>query len=122
MPIRRKPINPIGHTGRLSEKRLGKTLGGRMTPASGAMLGAKGDIDLGSVLLEAKSTISDSLSLKFDWLAKISDEARRFGKTPALAISFVSGRGVAFPDGEWVMLPRDVFQEILDAHAVQKGE
>ena len=86
------------------------------------MLGAKGDIDLGPVLLEAKSTISDSLALKFDWLAKIADEARRVGKTPALAVSFVSGRGVPFPDGEWVMLPRDVFKEIVDGHVVQEGE
>jgi hypothetical protein len=119
---RRKPVNPIGHAGRLSEKRLGKQLGGRLTPASGAMLGAKGDIDLGSVLLEAKSTILDSLSVKFDWLDKISKEARSVGKTPALAISFVGVSGKPWPDGEWVMLPRDVFKEIVDGHAVQEGE
>jgi hypothetical protein len=119
---RKKPINPIGHAGRLSEARLAKKLGGKAQPASGAMLGAKGDIDLGPVLLEAKSTISDSLSVKFDWLAKIAQEARNVGKTPALAISFIALSGKAWPDGEWVALPRHVFQELLDEHGVQKGE
>ena len=119
---RRKPINPIGHAGRLSEKRLGKALGGRLTPASGAMLGAKGDIDLGPVLLEAKSTINDSLALQYAWLAKIAKEALSLGKTPALAVSFVSEQGGVYPFGDWVMMPRDVFKEIVDGHVVQEGE
>ena len=119
---RKKPINPIGHAGRLSEARLAKNLGAKAQPAYGAMLGAKGDIDLGPVLLEAKSTISDSMSLQFVWLHKIADEARRAGKTPAVAISFVTQLGKSYMDGEWVMLPRDVFKEIVDGHVVQEGE
>jgi hypothetical protein len=119
---RRKPLNPIGGTGRLSEARLSKQLGGRLTPASGAMLGAKGDIDLGSVLMEAKSTISETMALKFDWLSKISQEARNVGKTPALAVSFVNQQGKPWMDGDWVMLPRHVFKEILDGHGVQESE
>ena len=118
---RRKPLNPIGGIGRLSETRLAKQLGGRLTPASGALF-SKGDIDLGPVLLEAKSTIKDSLSVKFDWLSKIAQEARNVGKTPALAISFVAVSGKAWPDGEWVCLPRQAFEEILNGDALQEGE
>jgi Holliday junction resolvase len=112
--LRRREEHKIGKAGRASEKRLIKQLGGRGRPASGAMVGAKGDIDLGTVLLEAKSTTSASISVKHDWLAKIAHEARSEGKTPALSISFVGvGGGPAFHDGEWVMIPRYKFEEML---------
>ncbi|MFI5102878.1 MAG: hypothetical protein ACHP9V_05855 [Terriglobales bacterium] len=110
----KKPSNPIGRTGRLSEKRLAKKLGGRQTPASGAMIGAKGDISFEKLLMEAKSTTNDSMSLKFEWLAKIAAEARNMGKTPALAVSFVTPTGHDWPDGDWVMVPMDVFKELFD--------
>jgi hypothetical protein len=113
MMRRKAPINPIGHTGRLSEKRLGKQIGARATPASGAMLGAKGDLDLGNVLMEAKSTIKDSMTLHFDWLMKIEGEARRMGKTPALAISFVKCSGGVWPGGDWVMIPVETAVELF---------
>lgn len=52
----RRNQHKIGKPGRKSEQRLTRELGGRGRPASGAMEGAKGDIDLGPILLEAKST------------------------------------------------------------------
>lgn len=75
------------------------------------MEGAKGDIDLGTVLMEAKSTTSSSLGVKHEWLAKISREARQEGKTPALAISFVTPDGNPTVDGDWVAVPRHVWEE-----------
>ena len=70
--LRRKPGPPIGAAGRASEKQLTRQLGGKARPASGAMEGAKGDIDLDSILLEAKSTVKDGMRVQLDWLAKIS--------------------------------------------------
>jgi hypothetical protein len=111
--LRRLDKHKIGKAGRASEKRLAKTLQARARPASGAMEGAKGDIDLNDVLLEAKSTTTDSMGLKFEWLSKISREAVREGKSPALMISFVGQDGRPFMNGEWVCVPRHVWDAKL---------
>jgi hypothetical protein len=104
----------IGDAGRASEKRLGKKMGGRLRPVSGAMTGAKGDIDLGDVLMEAKSTITDSLTVHFAWLAKIEGEALRAGKKPALGISFTKMSGASWPGGDWVCVPLADFLELMN--------
>lgn len=111
--LRRKQQHKIGKAGRNSEKKLAKQLGGKVRPASGAMEGAKGDIDLGDFLMEAKSTIQMSMAVKFGWLAKIAHEARAVGKKPALAISFTHDDGEAVRDGQWVMVPLSVWEEHL---------
>jgi hypothetical protein len=111
--LRRKAKHTIGQAGRASETRLAKELAGRARPASGAMEGAKGDIDLGDVLMEAKSTTGLSMALNRDWLLKIAHEARSEGKYPALAISFVRPDGKPLLDGEWVSVPRHVWESKL---------
>lgn len=106
------PKKNIGTTGRMSEKRVAKSLNGRLTPASGALSGAKGDIHLTDYLVEAKATEKDSMSVKLAWLTKIAAEARSEGKEPALSISFVTGDGRPVFDGEWVAVPKSVFEEM----------
>ena len=101
----------IGATGRLSEARLGKKLGARARPASGAMPGAKGDHELGDVLIEAKSSTGDRIPLDRRWLAKIAREARFEGKVPALVLSFTHGDGRPIADGEWVCIPLWLWRE-----------
>lgn len=109
----RQARHAVGKSGRASEKRLVRQLKGKERPASGAMPGAKGDIDLGPVLLEAKSTTGKSLGVQFEWLAKIGREARAEGKMPALSVSFVTKDGQPVIDGEWVMIPRHKFEELI---------
>lgn len=104
----------IGESGRISEKRLAKKLGGRLRPASGALQGAKGDMTLGNVLIEAKSTVGRSFSVKHEQLAKIAKEARDQGMIPALSISFINGDGRPVPAGEWVAVPLHVWQMLLE--------
>jgi hypothetical protein len=111
-PHLRKEQHKIGREGRKSEARLIKHLGGRGRPASGAMPGAKGDIDLGPVLLEAKSTVQASMGLKLDWLLKIASEARSEGKMPALAVSFLTVSGDPIMDGDWCLIPMHRFKEL----------
>ena len=111
--LRRRVQHKIGKSGRKSEVRVAKEMGGRVRPASGAMEGAKGDVDLGNVLLEAKSTVHASISIKHDWLIKISREARSEGKTPALSVSFVDPNGKDVKDGDWVLIPAYKFREII---------
>lgn len=108
--LKRRQKHAIGKAGRASEQILARQMKARGRPASGAMEGAKGDIDLGTVLLEAKSTTRNSMGLKLEWLAKISREARSEGKSPALSISFVTPDGRPLTDGEWVAVPRHVWE------------
>lgn len=105
-----------GH-GTASEKRVAKSLAAQLTPASGAIKGAKGDMKLSGprkVLMEAKSTIHMSMSIEQAWLTKINHEAMGSNAIPALSVSFV------MPDGklragtnDWVMIPKAVFQELI---------
>jgi hypothetical protein len=93
-------MSRIGDAGRLSEKRLAKALGLRQRPASGALQGAKGDMEAGQALIEAKSTVHSSIKLELAWLAKIAREARA-----ALTLSFTTGDGRPVPNGQWVCIP-----------------
>lgn len=101
----------IGEAGRLTESRLTKKLGGRQKPNSGALAGAKGDIEAGTTLLECKSTTARSMKLEHAWLGKIAKEARDAGKTPAIAINFTHGDGRPVPNGEWVLVRLIDFRE-----------
>lgn len=105
----------IGKVGRTAERRLAERVGGRQTVGSGNQVGDKGDIRLQDVLIESKATEASSVSVKLEWLAKIAQEARAKGLTPALALQFVSGDGRQRRDGGWVMIPERVWQELVSA-------
>lgn len=100
----------IGDTGRLAESRLARQLGGTQTPASGAVPGAKGDIRVGGFLVEAKSTVGGSLSVRHDVLLKIALEARDQARVPALAVTFTTGDGRPVRHGSWVMVSQAEFE------------
>jgi len=100
-----------------SEARLSVRLSGRQTPASGAIVGAKGDVVLPTFLLEAKSTTANSMVLKLDWLAKIHNEARSLSKEPALAVSFTTGDGKPVKNGAWVLMTEAMFKELTSGQA-----
>jgi hypothetical protein len=105
-----------GAHGVKSEARIAKSLAARLQPASGAMRGAKGDMQIESkhkVLLEAKSTVNATMSLDLGWLVKINHEAMGKGSMPALSISFVTPEGKAKPGGEWAMVPMHYFKELI---------
>jgi hypothetical protein len=99
--------------GQKAEVRASKRLGGRLQPGSGCKDHSKGDFFTPDFLFESKSTISESLSLKLEWLRKISKEAADITKEPALTIQFVDGSGRPVLDGAWVMVPERVFKEII---------
>lgn len=92
---------------------MAKRLGARLTPASGAA-NTKGDAVLGDMLLEAKSTTANSMSLKLDWLIKIASEALLTGRTPALTVTFTNDKGDPHRDGAWVLIPERVFKDLTD--------
>lgn len=103
------------HThGQKSEQKTAKRLGGRTRPGSGAVAGAKGDILLTDFLVENKCTEHRSISIKLDWLDKISVEAREESKIPALSIQFVDKAGNSMRHARWVMIPEDEFRELSE--------
>jgi len=101
----------IGDTGRVSERRTGKRIGGRSTVASGSVDTDKGDIDAGNFLIECKSTIKDSINVKLSYLAKIRGEALSNDRLPAFAITFTRGNGDPRAGGKWVAIPEHIFKE-----------
>lgn len=105
----------IGTAGRRSEKKVAKSLHAQLKPASGAMAGAKGDMATKDFLIEAKSTTNDSISIKHDWLGKISQEAMMEGRDPALSVRFTRADGRAINYGDWMMIPRELFEELMEA-------
>lgn len=104
----------IGIAGRKSEISLGKRLGAKMRPNSGAVDGAKGDGVIDTTLWEAKSTVSDSMKLEHHWLGKIAREARDAGKEPILTLSFTDRRGQSKPNGHWVLMPLNHYEEMKE--------
>jgi len=98
--------------GQKAEKRTAKRLGGVARRGSGSIEGYKGDITLNQFLVENKATCNRSISLKLDWLDKISREARDEGRTPALSLQFVDSNGTPVSHGRWVMIPEDEFKEM----------
>lgn len=111
-----KPYRP-GQTkdhGTKAEKRLAKRIGAQLTPASGALDHAKGDMTIGQFRNEAKSTIHDSIRVRLDDLLKISQEALEQGEQPSLTIMFVGQDGRPRPQGSWVLVPEQVYKSIVE--------
>lgn len=116
--LERQKAAPKNNHGKRSEVHLAKSLNARLTLASGAVAGSKGDLkhnpDGFKILMEAKSTTTATLAVQHEWLAKIENEALAKSSIPALAISFVNPEGRAKPMGEWVALPKWAYLELLE--------
>lgn len=76
------------------EKHIAKAVGGKKVANSGATAFSKGDVQSDNWLFEAKTKtkLSDSFSIKREWLAKNKEEAFAMGKAyNALVIDFGDG-------------------------------
>jgi hypothetical protein len=117
-PFMKRGQNDKGGHGRRIEKHQAKSLKARLTPGSGSLDGAKGDMEKKtaamSLLIESKSTYSESMSLKHSWLKKITREAKDRSKVPMLLVTFVTETGHPKDDGEWVMIPKSIANLIDD--------
>jgi len=114
--LRRSANNKTGH-GRKAEKRLAREHGARLTPGSGAFSGHKSDMTREGagvkLQIEVKTTNNDSIGIKLKWLDKITQEAKGTNSLPILMVSFVTDNGAARPNGDWVMMPKALF-DLLD--------
>jgi hypothetical protein len=63
-------------------------------------------------LVECKKTIHASLSIKWEWLRKITREANAVQKEPALSIEIQGGQIDHLCDRDWVAIPVRVFERL----------
>lgn len=105
--------NKVKTHGLKAEKRTAKRFDTKPRAGSGSIEGYKGDFALDSFLVENKSTEHKSISLKYDWLHKITLEALAENKDAALAIQFVTLGGEPIEqDAKWVLIPERIFKEM----------
>jgi hypothetical protein len=105
---------------RKQEERVAGIVGGRVQPASGATKhdlwkgtrhSTKGDVCETDFLIEAKRTDAQSMSITGEWLFKISNNAAKSDKMPALA--FEIGGFPLLQEKDWVAVPASVFKKLL---------
>jgi len=98
-----------------SEKQIGKDIGGRAQPASGALPGMKGDARArGRHRVESKTTKSLSFSVDRRDLNKIRSECTGQEK-PAFVVEFVNPQTLREED-KWVLIP---YEDWYEAHVNQ---
>ena len=112
----------IGNAGRHSERRVSLTLGANLTPASGAVQGFKSDMILPDYRIEAKSTQANSITIKLEYLVKITEESLNSNKVPALTVSFTDAVGKPKRFGDWVMIPISHYEEIVELYKERGGK
>lgn len=93
------------------EDYVAKKFGGERVKNSGATMFAKGDVTLDNILLECKTktTPSESISIRKDWLLKNEKEALFMGKKySALAFNFGP------EESNYYIIDEYLFEELLD--------
>lgn len=97
------------------EQRVAKEVGGKVTPASGALWGLKGDVRADSILIECKYTDAQSYSVKSAVWKKIKNEALRDRfRIPVL--------NVKMPEANLAIVDWDDFMYLFEAtRAYERG-
>jgi len=118
-----KKVRPERYLGKVDdsptaqESRIASRLGGKRVRGSGASDFSKGDVrDVQAAgiefLVEAKQTIHASLSIKWEWLRKITAEAQAQNCEPALSIEIKGGKDDPMVDRDWIMVPARVWEKM----------
>jgi hypothetical protein len=107
-----KPL-PTRHYSKKQEEAVAKAVGGQRTPNSGATdFGGKSDVDIANLFnieCKTKTSNSDSISIKKEWLLKNKREAT-FDGNPYSAIAFNFG-----PDSNnYYIIEEYLFLELID--------
>jgi hypothetical protein len=99
------------------EARIAERIGGKRVSGSGASFYSKGDVrdvQINGIdfLIEAKQTKHSSISVKWEWLKKITDEAQAKQCEPALSIEIKGGEDDPRVDRDWIMCPMRVWEKL----------
>lgn len=132
--------NPKNHKDKSDkhEKRIAKKLKGQVQRGSGAVRHRRGDVKLKELLVECKRTDQVGISIKRQWIEKITMEAVSTGKTPAISLEFgindkdlkaknlgggASATKLTFPiERDWIAVPASFFEELMEAYREKNGE
>lgn len=109
-----KNRTPTEQEDRIAESLCGKRVGG-----SGSSFYSKGDVrdvEIGELkfLVECKTTKHASLSIKWNWLKKITEEADAKTCEPMLAFEIRGGDSDMITDRDWVAVPCRVWKKIIE--------
>ena len=105
----------IGQVGVLSEKATAKRLGAKQVRGSGAnYYGLRADARVQDFAVECKSTIRESISIKREWLQKISKAALTEKRKPVLTVTFTDETSNPKEDGRWVMITEQDFISLME--------
>lgn len=97
------------HIGKVGEKHLQQQLGGKLTPGSRV-----GDLQYeDELLVEKKSTVAKSISLKQDYLVKIDRIAFENDRVPAVVVEFETLKKTICPN-QWAIVPLHYLKELLE--------
>lgn len=106
------------------ENRVARRLGGKRVSGSGSSKYSKGDVrDVSArqceenvdFLVECKQTEKASISIKWEWLKKITREAHDKQQEPALGISIKGGTDDPLCDRDWIAIPARVWERIISS-------
>ncbi len=106
---------------------MARKTGGKRVGGSGSSLHSKSDVrdvPCGEHVfrVECKKTKHGSLSIKKDWLNKITREANAMQQWPALSIEIQGGKEDPLVDRDWIAIPMRIFKLLIDAYDEEKGE
>lgn len=109
----------------LQEKRVASELGGRVTPASGALWGAKGDVKSDLFLAECKTTEKPAYPLTLKTWTKISKEALKENfRLPVMSVDLCNGKDkmavVAYYDLAESKLSKKIYQQLESLYVDKK--
>lgn len=86
-------MNTLKRISKNQESRVAKEISGKVTPASGALWGAKADVRNDIFLVECKTTKKDFYSLTFNIWDKIYHEAIKDSlRIPVMCIDLLNGK------------------------------
>ena len=101
-------LHPSNHRrSRLQESRAEKDYGGKRTPGSGNQWHTKGDVKTDRLLVECKTTVKKSYSLKLEDLVKHMAYGILENKIPVFEIEFS-------PWKTFIVLDKEDFLELLE--------
>ena len=101
--------------GQKAEKAVLKKIKARPQPASGSLPGMPNDGTKGKYLIEVKSTVKKSISIKREWLESLDENALLRGKTGALILVWdEKSEGIPIPYDLWVAIPLGAFERLTN--------
>jgi hypothetical protein len=98
--------------GILAEENSSVRLGMRLTPGSGNQWHSKGDFKNQDYLVEHKSTVHNSISIKKAWWDKICEEAFNEMRTPVISVVFSDKHGKPVDNGCLIIISELEFKNL----------